>query len=130
MNKFTEGNPDLINDPDLYKKYLLKGLCLTDLTEDQFTELKTKLFDLLSTLPFEVDTPDLFDALFYIFGVSSLGKDFETRQGENIYESTERKLSKLHRVIREERLHVQERILFDTVETPLDLGDSIEDEEV
>ena len=127
MNKFVEGNPDLINDPDLYKKYLLKGLCLTDLTEDQFTELKTKLFDLLSTLPFEVDTPDLFDALFYIFGVSSLGKDFETRQGENIYESTERKLSKLHKVIREERLHVQERILFDTCPTPLDL---VEDEEV
>ena len=127
MNKFVEGNPDLINDPDLYKKYLLKGLCLTDLTEDQFTELKTKLFDLLSALPFEVDTPDLFDALFYIFGVSSLGKDFETRQGENIYESTERKLSKLHKVIREERLHVQERILFDTCPTPLDL---VEDEEV
>ena len=29
---------------------------------------KNKTFDLLSTLPYEVDTPDLFDALFTFLG--------------------------------------------------------------
>ena len=35
----------------------------TGLTEDQYNDLNTKLFDLIQSLPYKVDTPDLINAL-------------------------------------------------------------------
>ena len=35
----------------------------TGLTEDQYNDLNTQLFDLIQSLPYKVDTPDLINAL-------------------------------------------------------------------
>tara|TARA_B100002019_G_scaffold217303_1_gene189987 strand:- start:20 stop:205 length:186 start_codon:yes stop_codon:yes gene_type:complete len=35
----------------------------TGLTEDQYNDLNTQLYDLIQSLPYKVDTPDLVNAL-------------------------------------------------------------------